>query len=127
MISFTSEQLYAWLAVFFFPFVRILALVASAPVLGNKQIPARVKIGLAVMLTVIIAPVVNIPADINPASATGLFILLQQVLVGLAMGFVMRLVFTAVEMAGDIIGMQMGLGFASFYDPQDSSYTPVIA
>lgn len=43
------------------------------------------------------------------------------------MGFAMRLIFTAVEMAGDLAGMQMGLGFASFYDPVNASYTPVIA
>jgi flagellar biosynthetic protein FliR len=43
------------------------------------------------------------------------------------MGFVMRLLFTAVEMAGDLAGMQMGLGFASFYDPVNAAYTPVLA
>ncbi len=127
MISVTSVQLSAWLAAFLFPFVRILALIASAPVLGHNQVPARVKVGLAMMLTLIIAPTLDIATDIDPSSAIGLFVLMQQILAGLAMGFVMRLIFTAVEMAGDISGMQMGLGFASFYDPLNASYTPVIA
>jgi len=43
------------------------------------------------------------------------------------MGFAMRLVFTAIDMAGDIMGMQMGLGFASFYDPVNAANTQVIA
>jgi flagellar biosynthetic protein FliR len=43
------------------------------------------------------------------------------------MGFAIRIIFTAVEMAGDIAGLQMGLGFASFYDPQNATFTPVIA
>jgi len=127
MISVTSTQLSSWLALFIFPFVRILALVASAPILGNRQIPARVKVGMSLLLTFIIAPTVAIQPNVEPASAMGLFILLQQLLVGLAMGFTMRLIFTAVEMSGDIAGMQMGLGFASFYDPQNASYTPIVA
>jgi flagellar biosynthetic protein FliR len=120
-------QLEAWLAAFIFPLARILALVASSPVIGNRQIPARVKVGFAMLITFLIAPTLNIPPDIEASSGAGLFILLQQILVGLAMGFAMRLVFTAVEMAGDIIGMQMGLGFASFYDPVNSTQTQVIA
>jgi len=127
MISVTSAQIIAWLAAFLLPLARILALIASSPVLGNKQIPIRIKVSLAMLLTVIIAPNITMPANIDPASAEGLFVLVQQILVGLAMGFMMRLIFTAVEMAGDLAGMQMGLGFASFYDPVNASYTPVIA
>jgi flagellar biosynthetic protein FliR len=127
MISVTSAQLTAWIAAFVFPLARILALISSSPILGNKQIPIRIKVGLAMLITVIIAPTINVPNDIEPASALGLFVLVQQILVGLAMGFTMRLIFTAVEMAGDLAGMQMGLGFASFYDPVNASYTPVVA
>lgn len=127
MISITSTQLSGWLALFIYPFVRILALVASAPILGNRQIPARIKVGLALLLTFIIAPTVTVPPGLELASAEGVFVLLKQILAGLAMGFTMRLIFTAVEMCGDIAGMQMGLGFATFYDPQHASYTPLIA
>jgi len=127
MISFTSTQLETWLAAFIFPLARILALVASSPVLGNKQIPARIKVGFAMLVTFIIAPTLNIPPEIEASTGTGLFILLQQILVGLAMGFSMRLIFTAVEMAGDTMGMQMGLGFASFYDPVNATQTQVLA
>ncbi len=126
MISVTSMQLEAWLAAFIFPLARILALVASAPIIGNRQVPARVKVGFAMLLTFIIAPTLNIPSNIEASSGPGLFILAQQILVGLAMGFSMRLIFTAIEMAGDIMGMQMGLGFASFYDPINGANTQVI-
>jgi len=126
MISFTSMQLEAWLAAFIFPLARILALVASAPVIGNRQVPARIKVGFSMLITFLIAPTLNIPADIEASSGPGLFILLQQILVGLAMGFSMRLVFTAIELAGDIMGMQMGLGFASFYDPVNATQAQVI-
>jgi len=127
VISFTSAQLTAWFAAFIFPLARILALIASAPIFGNKEIPARIKVGLAFAITVVIAPTLSIPADLDPASAQGLFVLVQQIVAGVIIGFSIRLIFAAVEMAGDLAGMQMGLGFASFYDPQNASYSPIIA
>jgi flagellar biosynthetic protein FliR len=127
MINVSSMQLEAWLAAFIFPLARILALIASAPVLGNKQVPARVKVGFAMLITFVVAPTLNLQPDIEAGSGMGLFILAQQIMVGLAMGFTMRLIFTAIEMAGDLMGMQMGLGFASFYDPINASNTQVIA
>jgi flagellar biosynthetic protein FliR len=127
MISFTSAQLTAWLAALIFPLARILAFIASAPILGNKQVPARIKVGLALAITLVIAPTLDIPAGLDPASAQGMFVLMQQIVAGVIIGFSIRLIFAAVEMAGDLAGMQMGLGFASFYDPLNASYTPVIA
>jgi flagellar biosynthetic protein FliR len=64
MINFTSIQLEAWLAAFIFPLARILALVSSSPVLGNRQIPIRVKVGLSMLITFIISPILNIPVEI---------------------------------------------------------------
>jgi flagellar biosynthesis protein FliR len=127
MINFTSMQLEAWLAAFMFPLARILALVASAPVIGNRQVPARVKVGFAMLLTFLIAPTLDLPGEIEASSGSGLFIFVQQILVGLAMGFSMRLIFSAVEMAGDIMGLQIGLGFASFFDPVNANNSQVIA
>lgn len=127
MISFTSAQLTAWFAAFIFPLARILALIASSPIFGNRQIPARIRVAFAVAITAIVAPTLDVPADLDPASAQGILVLLQQIVAGLMMGFSIRLIFTAVEKAGDIAGMQMGLGFATFYDPINASHLPVIA
>ena len=127
MISFTSAQLSGWLAAFIFPLARILALLASAPIFGTRQVPANIKVALAFAITLVIAPTLTIPADLDPSSAQGVLVLLQQIVAGLIMGFSIRFVFVAIEMAGDLAGMQMGLGFASFYDPINSASTPVIA
>lgn len=126
MISITSAQLSAWLAAFIWPFFRILALVSSAPILGNPSIPARVKIGLSFGITVVLAPVLGPVPAVEPGSPIGLLILAQQIVIGVAMGFAMRIVFSAVEMAGQVAGMQMGLGFATFFDPQNAAQTPVV-
>lgn len=127
MISVTSAQLSAWLGAFIWPFFRILALVSSAPILGNPSVPVRVKVGLAVVLTLVLAPVLGSMPAVEPGSAIGLLIVAQQIVIGVAIGFTMTIIFTAVEMAGNIAGMQMGLGFASFFDPQNAAQTSVVA
>jgi len=127
MISFTSAQLDVWLATLIFPLARILAMIASSPVLGDKQAPARVKIGLSVLLAIVIAPTIGNMPPVAVGSPQGLLIMIQQVIIGVAMGFTMRLIFAAVDMAGELTGLQMGLGFASFYDPINATHSPVIA
>lgn len=127
MIDISSAQLDLWLATLMFPLTRLLALIASAPILGNKQIPLRVKVGLAVLLSLVIAPTLAPMPNVQLGSPEGLLIMVQQIIIGTAMGFSMRLVFTAIEMAGQLSGMQMGLGFASFYDPLNANSNIVTA
>ena len=67
------------------------------------------------------------PPAIEINSGAGLWLIAREMSIGIAMGFAMRVVFAALIMAGEQIGFQMGLGFAVFYDPQNSSQTPVIA
>lgn len=117
MITVTSAELQTWIAAFLWPLARILGLISAAPVFGNRSVPARIKLALGVMLALIIAPTVPALPALEPMSASGLLILAQQFIIGLAMGFAMRIVFSAVEMAGEITGLTMGLGFATFYDP----------
>lgn len=127
MISVTSAQLDIWLATLIYPLVRVLAMISTSPVLGNQQVPKRVKIGLSVLLALVIAPTIPAVPQVAVGSPQGLLIITQQIIIGIAMGFTMRLIFTAIEMAGELAGLQMGLGFASFYDPVNSSYLPIIA
>ncbi|MBW8364524.1 MAG: flagellar biosynthetic protein FliR [Rhizobium sp.] len=127
MISLTDAQLNAWLISFIWPLTRILGLIMLAPVFGHSSVPRRVKIGLGVFIALIIAPTLPPMPDVGLGSWYGLFILIQQLLIGMAIGFIMRVVFAAVEAAGEIVGLQMGLGFASFFDPQSAGQTIVIS
>lgn len=125
MISFSSQQIELWLASVFWPFVRILAIIASGPVLGHRGVPVRVKIGLAMLTTAIVAPSVASPMH-GLASAEGFILLVQQILIGVAMGFTLRVIIAAVELAGELIGFQMGLNFSGFFDPSTSTQgTPI--
>ncbi|HVK94247.1 MAG TPA: flagellar biosynthetic protein FliR [Noviherbaspirillum sp.] len=127
MITVTSAELQIWVASLLWPLTRILGLISVAPLFGNVSVPAHAKISLGVMLALVIAPgVPAIPAT-DPMSLAGLLILLQQFVIGLSMGFAMRLVLAAVELAGEISSTTMGLGFATFYDPQSRGRTSVIS
>ena len=127
MISVTIEQLYAWINAFFWPFVRIAAMVGTAPLLSESAIPARVKVGLSVMLTLIVVPTLEPLPTIATASWGALWIVGQKILIGVALGLTMRVIFAAVQTAGEFVGLQMGLSFASFFDPATGSNTAVLS
>ncbi|EKE18181.1 MAG: hypothetical protein ACD_10C00097G0003 [uncultured bacterium] len=127
MISLDSAQIDAWIALFIFPLARILAFIASAPLWSTAGIPRRTRLIMGIAITVAIAPSLPAMPDVQPASMAGLWIMLQQMLIGIGMGFAARIIFAAFDLAGEFIGLQMGLGFATFFDPLSSSQTPVIA
>lgn len=118
MLNFSGEQLQALVVQLLWPLSRILGLIAASPLFGNNSVPVRLKIGLGIMLTVVIAPLVPAGPAQDPVGWNGLLITLQQVIIGVALGFTMRVVFSTVEIAGEIIGLTMGMGFATFFDPQ---------
>jgi flagellar biosynthetic protein FliR len=126
VISITTQQWYAWITAFVWPFLRVLGLMLSEPVLSNRNVPVSARVGLAIMVTLVVAPTLAPMPRVDPASAAGVFIAIEQLLIGLAMGFVMRIALTAAETAGQLAGLQMGLGFAVFFDPQSTAQTAVV-
>lgn len=127
MLTITSAELNLWMATLLWPLSRTLGLVASAPLFGNAGVPVQVKVMLGVLLAVVVAPGMPPMPSHDPASWAGLLIVAKEMLIGVSMGFAMRIVFAAVEMAGEVIGLTMGLGFASFYDPQTRGRSSTIS
>jgi flagellar biosynthetic protein FliR len=134
MFSVTYAQLNAWLTAFLWPFVRILALVATAPVFGNMSLQTAVKVGLSAFITIIVAPTLGAMPPDSVFSAAGVLIMVNQFLIGAVLGTTMQIVFIAIEATGEFVALGMGLGFATFFDQQAdgssavlSSYTNVIA
>jgi len=126
MLTLSSADMQIWIASLMWPLSRILGLIAASPLLGNSSVPATVKVALGIMLSLIIAPTVPAVPAADPLSLAGLLILTQELMVGLAMGFSIRIVFAAVEMAGEISSLTMGLGFATFFDPQSQGRSSAI-
>ena len=126
MVSIISELLQTWVISLLWPLTRVLGVIATAPIFSHNSIPNQVKLGLGLMLTLIIMPTLPPLPQFEIISFQGLLILVQQLVIGLAIGFSMRLVFSAVDLAGQLIGMSMGLGFASFYDPQSQGQSTAV-
>ena len=121
MVSLSEAQIVEWLSPILWPFLRVLAVFTAAPVFSSRAFPLRAKIGLALLIAFAAqASMPNQPViNINGPQALGAII--QQVGIGLAIGFTVRLVFGAFELAGQVVGFQMGLGFAAFFDPSTSA------
>lgn len=127
MISISSELINTWIISLLWPLTRILGVMATAPILSDRAIPARVKLGFGILLALIVMPTLPPIAYFEIFSLHGLLMLIQQMIIGLAMGFSIRLVFSAIGMAGQMIGMSMGLGFGVFFDPQTQGQSTAIS
>ncbi len=117
MVSFSEAQVLAWIAPWLWPFFRVLGLFTSAPVLSMKAIPRRVRLSLALLIVMAAQPSLPQMPGIGMNSAETLMVIAQQLLIGVTLGFAARVVFAAVEFAGELIGLHMGLNFAAFFDP----------
>lgn len=118
-------QLSGWVGGACWAMARVSGLMLVAPVLGASLIPARIRLGLTVVLTMVLAPLA--PLDIKPLSAQGIEVLAQQVLIGAALGFVLKLVFEAVAFGGQFVSQAMSLGFAEVVNPGVGGTVPVLS
>lgn len=127
MISLTESQLVTWLSPLLWPFLRVLAVFTAAPVFSSKAFPVRARIALAFFIAFSAqASLINQPiVSVTGPGAIGAVV--QQVGIGLAIGFTVRLVFAAVELAGEVVGFQMGLNFAAFFDPSLNTQSSAVA
>ncbi len=126
MLQLDIAHLSYWLSQGFWPLVRILALISTAPLFSEGSIPPWVKVGLGVTITSLLAPM--LPPIATPLySVAGFWLGVQQFLIGAALGLIMQFAFAAIEMAGEVIGLQMGLSFATFLDPASGLNMPILA
>lgn len=126
-ITITAEQINSWIGLVMWPMFRIAGLLSILPALGGGEVPARVRVGLAVLITVLIVPSLPAMPAIDPLSMDSIFISFQQLIIGVAMGLMVLLVFNAVTLAGEGIAITMGLGFALMNDPQNGVQVPTVS
>ena len=124
---FSEAQLNGWLAAYLWPLMRVGSMLLAAPVFNSRQLPVRIRLFLALMITWVIAPSLPVQPAFDVLSHDGFIILLQQVLIGVVMGFILQLVFGALVFGGQAAAYSMGLGFASMVDPQNGVQVPVLA
>ncbi len=117
MLTFTEAQVLEWITPILWPFLRVLALFGALPIFAQRGVPMRVRVALAFMVAFCAqATLPNMPV-IPLDSAPAVLAIVQQILIGASLGFAVRIVFAAVEFAGELVGLQMGLNFAGFFNP----------
>ncbi|MCU0227588.1 MAG: flagellar biosynthetic protein FliR [Bryobacterales bacterium] len=90
--------------------------VSLAPFLGGRAVPAQARVGLAAVITLLVAPHLVAPTEVSPIAALAL--LAKEVVIGAILGYLAQLVFLAIEMAGALIDNQRGMNQISLYTPQ---------
>ena len=126
MQNISVNDFYAVINQSVWPLFRILALFSTAPIFSEKSISKKVKVGLGVLITALMVPLLPDPG-IRLFSVVGLLVAFQQILIGVILGLTIQFIFAAIRNAGEIIGLQMGLSFATFFDPASGGNMPVIA
>ncbi|MCF6363727.1 MAG: flagellar biosynthetic protein FliR [Gammaproteobacteria bacterium] len=127
MMTLASSEIMSWVGAFLWPLFRVAALVTAAPVFGARTVPTRIKLVFALMITLVIMPTLPAPPAVDPLSGEAVLITLNQIIIGVAMGLALRLIFAMFVLGGQIIAYQMGLGFATMVDPTSGTTVPVIS
>ena len=108
-------------------FVRITGIFMITPFFGSRNVHGYIKAGLALVLTYILYPMVYNEAAVIPDSFLAYFLLvISEFLIGLILGFVSSLLFSAIQMSGQLLDMQIGFGVISIIDPQSGQQVPLV-
>lgn len=126
MLTLLMADLYGYLHQGFWPFLRIVSLLSLAPLYQEKGVNNKLKTGLALCITLLVAPLLP-PTETAIFSLDGVLLGGLQIMIGMAMALTMQLIFVAVRHTGEVVGLQMGLSFGTFYDPSVGQNMPVIA
>jgi flagellar biosynthetic protein FliR len=122
-MQFSLEQtLSAWMIAG----TRVSGLIVAAPFFGSIAIPARIKIGMAVVCTMMLVSFVH-PPDSNLAFSSMVRLLVGEIVIGFLLGFTLQFVFEAASVAGNVLGIQMGYSLASVINPQSQADSPVLS
>lgn len=108
-------------------FFRVSGIIFGAPVFGSLNVPAIAKIGLSMFLSFMIIPIYHTDKVFSTNVISLAIIILREVGLGFLIGFFARLIFSAVQFGGQLIGVQMGLGIVSVMDPQTQQQISIIS
>lgn len=123
LLQFDPTQFVGFIVIF----TRILGIMTLAPILGDNNIPAQIKVAIALLLSLVFFPIVAAPkVGASPDVGTLVYMAVTEFGIGLLMGFVARLFFTSVTLAGEVAGFQMGVSIANIFDPSSDTQISMI-
>lgn len=127
MIEISDAQLGIWLNTYLLPLFRISGFFLAAPIIGSNFVPVRVRLILAVAVTLVVAPGQTPAVDVEILSLQMALVVAQQLLIGVMLGFFLQMLFQLFVLLGQMIAMQMGLGFASMMDPANGVNVAILS
>jgi len=126
MFVLSGDQITQWIGSWLWAFFRVAAIFSVMPIFSARFVPARYRVALSILITLVLLPVIPQINSGELLADTPLLTIAREILVGLYMGFILQLVFSAVVFGGQGVALSMGLGFASMIDPQNGVQVPVV-
>jgi len=126
MLELSDAQIGGWVGSFLLPLFRIAALLMTMPVIGTQLVPMRVRLYLSLAICIVLMPTLPAMPEVDAINLRSFMLIAQEILVGAMLGFTLQLFFHTFVIAGQIVALQMGLGFASMVDPTNGVSVPVI-
>ncbi|MFT7687768.1 MAG: flagellar biosynthetic protein FliR [Candidatus Azotimanducaceae bacterium] len=123
----SEAQLMMWLSQFLWPFIRIGAFIMVMPIIGTRLVSPYVRAGLVTVTTFAVMPALPTMPQIELISLQTYVLAAEQILIGVSMAFLIQILFQIFILAGQMIAMQMGLGFASMVDPANGISVAIIS
>lgn len=112
---------------FILVFARLASMVAFSPILGSGTVPVTVKTGFSFLLSILVFPIVSRSFPVLPESTGAFWILIgREVMIGVLIGVVGNLMFSAVQLSGQIFGMQVGFGIVNVIDPMTEEQISIL-
>ena len=126
LLALTDGQIGAWVGQFMLPLFRVTALLSTMPIVGAQLVPGRIRLYLSLAITLVLSPVLPPMPAVDALSLPAIGLVFEQLVVGTLMGLALQLFFHVFILAGQLLAMQMGLGFASMVDPANGISVPVL-
>lgn len=126
MLELSDTQITGWISSFLLPLFRIAAVLMVMPIIGTQLVPQRVRLYMSLAITLLLMPVLPDMPPVDALSLQSILLIGEQIVIGAMLGFSLQLFFHIFVFAGQLISMQMGLGFASMMDPATGVSVPVL-
>lgn len=126
LLALTDTQISTWVASFVLPLFRVGSLLMVMPIFGTTLVSTRIRLYFALAITMVIVPVLPPMPEVHALDLSALLLVAEQIIIGALLGFSLQLFFQAFVVAGQIVAIQMGMGFASMVDPTNGVSVAVI-
>ena len=127
ILDLDPEEISSWVSRYLWPFFRLAGFFMVLPLFGTRLVTQRIRLILAAATTLVIVPVLPPMPQLDGVAVQTMLVVLQQLIIGVAFGFVVEILMQIFILSGQIVAMQTGLGMAQMVDPSNGVNVAVVA